>query len=132
MHPSTFLMMNQKDIGLLQQIREFIDGNFQREMPVAFICRHFSINKTKLQELFRERFGSSLHAYILQQRMEKAAVLLRETDEPVKSIAVQCGYKKVRSFNKAFKGRTGLSPDQYRKNKLAAKSNTNAAESHTP
>jgi AraC-like DNA-binding protein len=125
-------MMNQKDIGLLLQIREFIDGNFHREMPVAFICRHFSINKTKLQELFRENFGTSLHAYMLQQRMEKAAILLRETDEPVKSIAGQCGYKKVRSFNKAFKGRMGLSPDQYRKNKQAAKSNTNAAESHTP
>jgi len=124
-------MMHQKDIGLLLQIREHIGGNLHREMPVTFICKHFSINKTKLQEQFRECFGTSLHAFILQQRMEKAAILLRETDEPVKSIAGQCGYRKVRSFNKAFKGRMGLSPDQYRKNKRPVKSNTNAAESHT-
>ena len=125
-------MMNQKDIGLLLQIREYISGNLNRDMPVRFICRHFSINKTKLQEQFRECFGTSLHAFILERRMEKAVILLRNTDEPVKSIAVQCGYKKVRSFNKSFKGRMGLSPDQYRKKKQrATKSNTNAAESHT-
>jgi AraC-like DNA-binding protein len=125
-------MMHQRDIGLLLQIREYIDSNLRQAMPVTFICKHFSINKTKLQQQFRECFGTSLHAFILQRRLEKAAILLRETEEPVKFIAGQCGYKKVRSFNKAFKGRWRLSPDQYRKNERAAKSDTNTAESHTP
>ncbi|HEX9513934.1 MAG TPA: AraC family transcriptional regulator [Puia sp.] len=124
--------MNQKDIGLLYQIREFINDNLHRPIPVTLICKHFAINKTKLQEQFRECFGASLHAFILQRRLDKAVILLQETDEPVKYIAGLCGYKKVRSFNKAFKGRWRISPDQFRKKKWAAKSNTNAAESHTP
>ncbi|HWK03182.1 MAG TPA: AraC family transcriptional regulator [Puia sp.] len=130
--------MNQKDIGLLHQIREFILDNLHRPIPVTLICKHFAINKTKLQEQFRECFGTSLHAFILQRRLDKSVILLRETDEPVKYIAGICGYKKVRSFNKAFKGRWHLSPDQFRKNKWtvsqgagAAKSNTNAAKSYT-
>lgn len=124
--------MTQKDIGLLRQIRAHLDSNLQRQMPVTLICRYFCINKTKLQQQFRVCYGSSLHAFILQRRMEKAAILLQETEDPVKLIAGQCGYKKVRSFNKAFKGHWQLSPDQYRKNKWSEKSNTNAAKSYTP
>lgn len=123
--------MTQKDIGLLRQIREYIGANLHRGLPVPLICKYFCINKTKLQQQFRTCYGTSLHAYILQRRMEKAAILLQETEDPVKLIAGQCGYKKVRSFNKTFKGHWRLSPDQYRKNKWSEKSNTNAAKSHT-
>lgn len=123
--------MNQKDMGMLLQIREHIVGNLHREMPVTLICKYFFVNKTKLQQQFRTYYGASLHAFILERRMEKGAVLLQETEDPVKLIAGQCGYKKVRSFNKAFKGHWQLSPDQYRKNKWAVKSNTDAAKSYT-
>jgi len=123
--------MNQKDIGLLCQISNFIKDNLHRPIPVPLICKHFAINKTKLQQQFRACFGTSIHAFILQRRLDKAVILLRETDEPVKYIAGLCGYRKVRSFNKAFKVRWRLSPDQFRKNKWTAKSNTNAAESYT-
>ena len=130
--------MNQKDIGLFCQIRDFIKDNLHRSIPVMLICRHFAINKTKLQEQFRACFDTSIHAFILQRRMDKAAILLRETDEPVKYIAGLCGYKNVRSFNKAFKVRWHLSPDQFRKNKWTGKqgggmvkNDTNTAESYT-
>lgn len=123
--------MTQRDAGLLLQVREYINNNLHREMPVSLICRGFNINKTKLQERFRERFGISIHACLLLDRMERAKVLLTETEDSVKYIAMQCGYKKVRSFNKAFKNKWKVSPDPYRKNFRPVKSNTNAAESHT-
>lgn len=123
--------MTQRDAGLLLQVREYINNNLHREIPVSSICKGFHINKTKLQECFREYFGVSIHACLLHDRMERAKVLLRETEEPVKYIAMQCGYKKVRSFNKAFKNKCKVSPDPWRKNYRTVKSNTNAVESHT-
>jgi two-component system response regulator YesN len=107
--------MTKQEAGLLVQVRQYIHTNLHRPIPVASICREFHTNKTKLQGHFREGLGLSLHAFLLRERMEKAGALLQETDAPVKYIAAQCGYRKVRSFNKAFKNHWQLSPDRYRK-----------------
>jgi AraC-like DNA-binding protein len=123
--------MHQRDARLLRQVRDYITKNLHRPLSVATICREFNTNKTTLQERFREYLGSSLHAYILEQRMERARVLLIETDDPVKYVAGQCGYQKVHSFNKAFRNKYLRSPGGYRKNFLAVKSDINAVESHT-
>src|ERR1700748_100171 len=111
--PLNLYRMNQDDIALPGRVHDYIVNNLHRSMPIAVICRQFNTNKNKLQESFREHLGVSLHAFMLQGRMEKGAHLLRKTDETVKFIARECGYKKVRSFNKAFKNQFGLSPDQY-------------------
>jgi AraC-like DNA-binding protein len=70
--------------------------------------------------------------------MEKAVVLLRETDEPVKFVARQCGYRRVHSFNKAFKAYAQLPPGAYRRTHFpedmdmdAVESDINSAKSYT-
>jgi AraC-like DNA-binding protein len=123
--------MTQRDAGLLVQVREFINTNLHREIPVSSLCKGFHINKTKLQESFRIYYGTSVHAWLLQERMEKGRALLEETEYPVKYIALLCGYKKVRSFNKAFKNKWKVSPDPYRKYVQAVESNTNTVKSYT-
>ena len=99
----------------VQHVRDYIGDHLHMDLPVSVICRVFNTNKTSLQQRFRKYCGLSLHAFMLQRRMEKAAMLLRQTDHPVKFIAWQCGYKKVHSFNKAFKLHWRLSPGSYRK-----------------
>ncbi|HEY4064977.1 MAG TPA: AraC family transcriptional regulator [Puia sp.] len=123
--------MTQKEAGLLVEVQQYIHTNLHRPIPVASICREFHVNKTKLQGQFREILGLSLHAFMLRARMEKASTLLRESDHPVKYIAWECGYRKVRSFNKAFKNHWQLSPDRYRRSDRMTESNTDAAKSHT-
>ena len=112
--------MRLKDAGLLFQMTAYIDDNLHRHLPIALLCKEFNTNKTSLQEYFRAHSGLSLHAFLLQSRMEKAEFLLRHTDDTVKYIAIQCGYKKVHSFNKAFKSYWRLSPGAYRKYNLTA------------
>jgi AraC-like DNA-binding protein len=132
--------MNQQEAALLSQVRNYINTNLHRPLPVAAICRQFHISKTKLQGSFHESLGCSIHAFILRQRMQKAARWLRETGEPVKRVAWECGYRNVRSFNKTFKNQWQLSPDHYRKQHKPGhhtpapgiKSNTLPSESDTP
>jgi AraC-like DNA-binding protein len=130
--------MHRKDAGLLLQVRAYIDSNLHCNLPISKLCREFNTNKTSLQERFRAYAGISLHAFLQQSRMEKAEALLRETDDPVKFVAMQCGYRKVHSFNKAFKAHAQLSPGAYRRSSLsfsemmgAVESNINPVKSHT-
>jgi AraC-like DNA-binding protein len=122
------MITKRRDIATLQEIRQFIESNFTRDIPVGSICKEFGFNRTKLQEGFNQLFDSTVHAYVCQLRMDKARKLLKETDESVKLIAVECGYKKLSSFTRVFTRSQGMSPTQYRflalaNDKLSEKAN---------
>lgn len=108
------MITRRKDIATLEEIRQFIEKNFTKDIPVELLCKEFGLNRTKLQEGFNQLFGIPVHGYISQVRMNKARALLTDTDESVKVIAVECGYKSVSSFTRIFTRLHELSPMQYR------------------
>jgi AraC-like DNA-binding protein len=107
--------MKRKDVQLIQEIRDWLDENLYQEHTIQELCRRFMINREKLQLGFRELFQSTVHAYIVDRRMEKAAQRLLESDDSIKAIALDSGYKKQRSFNKIFKTVYNLTPAAYRR-----------------
>lgn len=108
------MITKRKDIVTLQEIHQFIEDSYSRDIPIAYICKEFGINRTKLQEGFNQLFGVSVHVFVSQLRMEKARTMLRETDESVKLIGMECGYKTLSSFTRVFTKMHGVSPTQYR------------------
>ena len=108
------MITKRRDVATIHEIRHYIEDNFTREIPIASICKEFGINRTKLQEGFNQQFGSSVHALISQLRMEKARTMLRETDESIKFIGLECGYKTLSSFTRVFTRLHKMSPTQYR------------------
>lgn len=107
--------MKRKDAQLIQRIREYLDENLYEEHSIQHICRKFTINREKLQAGFHELVHSTVHAYIVRQRVDRAAQRLLETDDSIKAIALDSGYKKQRSFNKTFKSLYNLTPASYRR-----------------
>jgi AraC-like DNA-binding protein len=112
------------------QVKEYIRSNLHLPLSIPVICREFGINKTSLQERFKDYIGLSLHAYLIRGRMEKARLLLLETDDPVKIIAIECGYRRIHSFIKAFRITYHCSPGRYRRERLMIKSDIKAGESN--
>ena len=47
--------------------------------------------------------------------MKEAQLLLKNTDNPIQSIAFSVGYHDEKYFSRLFKKVTGLSPSEYRK-----------------
>jgi AraC-like DNA-binding protein len=107
--------MKRKDAQLITEIRIFIDEHLYKEHPITEICDQFHINREKLQSGFRETVQSTVHAYIMHQRIERAAQRLLESDDSIKVISLDSGYKKQRSFNKTFKSIYHLTPAAYRR-----------------
>jgi len=107
--------MKRKDVQLIIQIRDYIEEHLYEPHSIDDLCRKFNINREKLQVGFREQTGTTVHAYIIKLRMERAAQRLVESDDSIKVIALNSGYKKQRSFNKTFKTLFHLTPAAYRK-----------------
>lgn len=107
--------MKRKDIQLIETIRDHLDETLYEQHSIDAICRKFNINREKLQAGFHDLVQSTVHAYIVRCRIDRAAERLLETDDSIKAVALDSGYRKQRSFNKTFKALYNLTPASYRK-----------------
>ena len=107
--------MKRKDVQLILQIRDYIEEHLDTPHTIDGLCRQFNLNREKLQTGFKEQFETTVHAYIVKMRMQRAAKRLIDSDDSIKMIALDSGYKKQRSFNKTFKTIFQLTPAAYRK-----------------
>ncbi len=74
------------------------------------------ISKSRLQRMYRNLFSTNIKDDIISSRIEKAKQLLTHTELRVQEIAEQCGYNNENHFMRQFKGKTGVTALQYRKN----------------
>jgi transcriptional regulator GlxA family with amidase domain len=107
--------MKRRDVQLIQEIRQYLDDNLYEQHSIQGLCRQFTINREKLQLGFNQLVQSTVHAYIIRQRLERAAQRLIESEDSIKAIAIESGYKKQRSFTKIFKSIYRLTPATYRR-----------------
>jgi AraC family transcriptional regulator len=63
---------------------------------------------------FKQATGLTPHQYVLQQRLERAKHLLKETELPVMEIAMLCGFSSYSHLGKVIRQHTDLSPKAYR------------------
>ncbi|MEO0708429.1 MAG: helix-turn-helix transcriptional regulator, partial [Cyanobacteria bacterium J06649_5] len=64
--------------------------------------------------LFKQSLGISPYQYLLQQRVECAKQLLKNTDRLITDIAFTCGFNSHSHLSKQFKQLTGMTPKAYR------------------
>ena len=77
------------------------------------ISKHFSYHPNYISTLLRHEIGKSFSEILLEQRMERAAFLLRGTNLSVVEIAAMLGYSNSSNFYKAFKAFYQCSPRDY-------------------
>ena len=107
--------MKRQDAEQILEIKAYLDENLYSTHSIQGLCRRFNINREKLQTGFHELVKSTVHAYLVRQRIERAARRLVESDDSIKAVAFDSGYKKQRSFNKTFKSIYHLTPATYRR-----------------
>lgn len=74
------------------------------------LAARFSYHPNYVSTLLRQETGKSFSELLLEQRMERAAILLRGTDLPVAEVARTLGYLNTSNFHKAFRAYYGTSP----------------------
>ncbi|WP_320773833.1 AraC family transcriptional regulator [Streptomyces sp. CRN 30] len=73
-----------------------------------------AVSRTTLSRHFRSALGQTPGAYVTRWRIDLASVRLRDTDEPVESIAGAVGYASPHAFSRAFRRARGVPPGEYR------------------
>ncbi|MFL6164127.1 MAG: helix-turn-helix transcriptional regulator [Jatrophihabitantaceae bacterium] len=98
----------------LLRARDLVDAHYAEPLDVAALARAAGLSPAYFSHAFRKAFGESPHAYLLTRRLERAAALLRNTDDSVADICVAVGLTSIGSFTTSFKRMFGTSPAAYR------------------
>jgi LacI family transcriptional regulator len=94
---------------------QFIREHACRPISVAGVLRRLSVSRASLEPRFRDVLGRTIHQEIHRVRIERARMLLAETDLPIKQIARQTGFKTVQYLTRAFGRLAGEPPAAFRR-----------------
>lgn len=106
--------ISKTDRGAIIEAKRIIDSQLAFAPGCEELARKVGISTSKLTKGFSSVFGTSVHAYIIDQRLEKAAGLLLEGSLNVSQAAALVGYSKPSNFAAAFKKKYGVLPKNYR------------------
>lgn len=100
----------------IEMICAFIDRTYTEDLSRSYLSGLFGINSDTLSRHFNQYKGKGLCEYIKERRINHAVRLLSETDLSVTKISIECGFDNIRTFNRAFRRFTSMSPGEYRRN----------------
>ncbi len=102
------------DTLLLRDIFIYIENNIDKPCTLNGLAKELKYNESYLSRFFMKSVGITYYEYVRTTKINHACQLLRDTDESVLSIGMQCGYVSPGSFDRCFKQIMGVSPSKYR------------------
>jgi LacI family transcriptional regulator len=110
---STDVLATQ-DADVIRAVR-FIREHACQSLRVPDVLDHVSVSRATLEPRFRDVLGRTIHQEIHRVRIERAKMLLVETDLPIKQVAQQAGFKTVQYLTRVFHAVAGQPPAAFRR-----------------
>ncbi len=96
------------------QFKDVIHANIFNEIPMEELALLTNLSLSSFKREFKRVFNDSPANYIRTKRLEKAAELLKRSDEQVSAIAYDSGFNDLSHFSKLFKRKYGMAPSDWR------------------
>lgn len=103
---------------VIEKVQVYIRHNYQKNLTQDFIASLFYLNRSYLSTLFRQKTGMKFIDYLNDVRIEKSKELLSGSGRKMYQISKAIGYDNPKYFFRIFKKKTGLTPEQYRNQKI--------------
>lgn len=111
---SEFANNDSKQKNIVREIHDYLMEHLDERITIEQLSKDYHINMTSLKTLFKAEYGVSLATHMNVHRMEKAAALLRNTNDSIHSISHQVGYENQSKFSTSFKKYYHQTPLKYR------------------
>lgn len=100
---------------LVRKIITDVDTDLKEPLTLQYFSEKLEVNGSYLSNLFRRETGKTITQYVTDQRLKHAENLLRYTNKPVRSVAVEVGIGDAQYFSRLFRKKTGMKPTEYRR-----------------
>lgn len=103
---------NNKDAPLATQMRLYIETHSD-DVTLGDLADHFGYHPNYISSYLHKKTGRTFSELLLEKRMEKARLLLENTELTIEVIADMLGYSNASNFYKAFHSYFHTSPRNY-------------------
>jgi AraC-like DNA-binding protein len=99
----------------LARAAEYIDDNYTRTLRLEEICVAADLSPSYLIRAFRQQYGMTPHAYVMNRRIEFSRAQLRR-GRAIAEVAADAGFADQAHLQRAFRQFVAATPGQYRGN----------------
>ncbi len=101
---------------LVSEMISYIEEHLGGDITLNTLENEFFYSKFYISRLFKQCMGCTLHKFIQNRRLARAARQLADTDKPIVEIALEACYTTQQAFTSAFLKEYGCTPQVYRRN----------------
>lgn len=98
----------------INEVIMYLLNNYQEKIQLSQLTEKFNINRTSLNEYFKQATGHTVMNYLINLRIHLAMAMLKDTALQVSEIMYRVGFYNISHFIRSFKKITGMSPLEYR------------------
>ena len=99
----------------IELIEHMLSEHYMERLTLEDVAHTINMSKSYTLRLIKSLYGISFSKKLTETRLIMSQSLMRDTKEPLYSIAEKCGYNCYDHFSKSFKARYGITPEKYRK-----------------
>jgi two-component system response regulator YesN len=92
----------------------YIRDHLDQHLTLQLVAQFVHLNANHFSEMFKKEMGLSYMEFITQERMNRAANILRSTGKKVSEVAGEVGYEDMKYFSQQFKKYMGRTPSEFR------------------
>ncbi len=107
--------MNPAYAQRIDRVIDYLRENLHRPVKLAELARVACFSEFHFHRIFGAVSGETLNSFTNRLRLEKAARLLRYSEQSLTDIALACGFSSSATFSRAFRAGYATSPSEFRK-----------------
>ncbi|WP_421864456.1 GlxA family transcriptional regulator [Motiliproteus sp.] len=98
----------------LSELLDWVRRHLDQPHSLDSLAQRAHMSRRSFTRHFRQLTGSSVHAWLLNERLQYCQRLLESSDLAIEQIADQAGFGSTVAMRQRFKQRVGVSPQQWR------------------
>ena len=97
-----------------RRLTEYIDSRLHEPLNLETLAEVVGVGMWTFTRHFRESFGRTPHAYIIERRIDRARRLLAQSRMPIKEVASACGFADQAHMTRVFRAHLRTTPAMLR------------------
>lgn len=115
---SAWKYCSEKDIGRISTLENLFAASFMHELRAEDVAEKLHLSKRQLNRIIHKRYGLCFRDVLTKYRIQAACKMLKESDLSAEAVGYAVGYNNKSAFYAAFKKTHGITPIQFRNQKV--------------
>jgi AraC family transcriptional regulator len=98
-----------------RRVKELLTKHSDTNLKLSILAKECGLSVSHFARSFKKSFGTSVHRYLLLQRVETAKALLLQPARTLPDIALEVGFSDQAAFSRTFGVIVGTTPGKWRR-----------------